>query len=186
MTYYKFLTEDNKGEYSRFDFTKYLPKDGQPGKWLPTVNKISLCERGYHAFKFEQIFNWMNAQLYEVELSGKMIESNDKTVAEKMRFIRKVDIWNDRTARVFACDCAERVLPIYEKRYPDDNRPRHAIEVARLYADGKATEEELAAARAAAWDAARAAARDAAWAAARDAEIKWQLYYLANMLGIAQ
>ena len=75
----------------------------------------------------------------------------------------------DRIARLFACDCAESVLHIYEEEYPDDNRPRNAIEVARRYALGQATEEELQAARnaadaswSAAWDAARYAARDAA------------------------
>jgi len=71
---------------------------------------------------------------------------------------------DDRALRLFACDCAERVLPIYEKEYPDDDRPRKAIAVARLYADGKATQEELDAARAAA----EAADRDAT-AAALDA-----------------
>jgi hypothetical protein len=85
----------------------------------------------------------------------------------------------DKEIRLFAADCAELVLPIYEKRYPDDNRPRLAIKAARDYAKGLITKEELAAARAAAWAAAGAAARaaaraaawDAAWAAASD-EIK--------------
>ena len=77
--------------------------------------------------------------------------------------------WNERTQRLFACDCAEHVLSIYEREYPDDGRPRKAIEVARRFADGEATPEELAAAERAAWAAARAAAERAAWAAARDA-----------------
>lgn len=71
----------------------------------------------------------------------------------------------DRLARMFACDCAESVLHIYERDYPSDDRPRNAIRVAREFADGRATIDQLAAARdaawAAAWDAARDAARDA-------------------------
>ena len=70
----------------------------------------------------------------------------------------------DRRARLFACDCAERVLPLYEAKYPEDNRVRSSIECVRLFANGEANE------LAAAWDAASAAARDAAW----DAERKWQ------------
>ena len=88
----------------------------------------------------------------------------------------KRGIWNklDPTKlRLFACDCAEQALPIYEKDYPDDKRPRKAVETARLFAEGKATQKELdaawAAAGAAAWDAAGAAAGDAARDAARDA-----------------
>lgn len=72
----------------------------------------------------------------------------------------------------FACDCADRVLPIFERRYPDDRRPRDCIETTRRYMRGEATREELRA------DAARAsdAAEAAAWAAdASDAaEIEWQ------------
>ena len=72
-------------------------------------------------------------------------------------------------SQVFACDCAEHVVHIYEKSYPNDNRPRRCIEVARNFIDGKATSQELAAA----WDAARDAA-EAARAAAWDTEREWQ------------
>ncbi len=114
----------------------------------------------------------------------------------------------DRFSRLIACDCAERVLPIYEKRYPDDKRPRLAVGTARLYALGQATRAELdaardaagdaardaaraaraaawdaaRAARAAAWDAAWAAAWDAAWAAAGAAEQEWQVGHLLEKL----
>jgi len=69
--------------------------------------------------------------------------------------------------RLFACDCAARVLPIYEAKYPDDMRPREAIETARLYARGEVDSGQLAAARDAAWDAAGATA----WKAERE----WQM-----------
>ena len=68
---------------------------------------------------------------------------------------------NDRQRRHFACDCAESVLHL-----ANDPRSSEAVRVARLYADGRATDDELAAAWAAARDAARDAARAAAWAAA--------------------
>ena len=74
----------------------------------------------------------------------------------------------DCEARLFACDCAENVLHIFEAKYPDDTRPRECISLSRRFAVGEATTEELCAAWVAAWDAAAdaaAAAADAAWAA---------------------
>lgn len=80
--------------------------------------------------------------------------------------LRAVD-GHDREVRLFACDCAESVLHLYEDKYPDDNRPRNAIEVARRHANVEATTIELEEARVDAWD---AAAR-AVWAASAAAAI---------------
>jgi hypothetical protein len=72
---------------------------------------------------------------------------------------------DDATWRHLAVDFAEQV-----KHLMTDERSLNALAVARRFADGQATRQELAAARDAAWAAAgaaaRAAARDAAWDAA--------------------
>ena len=34
---------------------------------------------------------------------------------------------------IWAADCAERVLPYFEEKYPEDNRPRQAIEKLRTW-----------------------------------------------------
>lgn len=77
---------------------------------------------------------------------------------------------------------AEIVLPIYERRYPDNRAPREAIEAAKQYISGHISLDKLiskradayAAAAAAAWAAAAAAAwaaaAAAAWAAAAAAD----------------
>lgn len=88
----------------------------------------------------------------------------------------------DRELLLWACDCAEAVLPIWEK-WAVDNAPDHfaaprqAIDVARRYAYGGATIEDLDALELISWvvavDAARIAeldpsawdAADAAWTA---------------------
>ena len=95
---------------------------------------------------------------------------------------KEQDAERDKLARIFACDCAEHVLHIYEKAYPNDNRPRKAITAARLYTEGKATTEERAAAGDAAWAAASAAAWDTARAAAGDAEKGWQTQHFRELL----
>jgi hypothetical protein len=38
-----------------------------------------------------------------------------------------------KTLAVWAIDCAERVLPYFEKKYPDDHRPRNAIETLQTW-----------------------------------------------------
>ena len=69
---------------------------------------------------------------------------------------------------LLGCLYAERVLPIWEKYYPEDKRPHIAIETARKYTRGEATLTELEAAWAAAddaWAAADAARPPATWTA---------------------
>lgn len=84
-------------------------------------------------------------------------------VADAIWALRAVE-GHDKEIRLFACECAESVLHFFEEKFPDDNRPRNAIESARRYANGEEGEDELIAARAAA-AAARAAAGAATWAA---------------------
>ena len=79
-------------------------------------------------------------------------------------------VLTDTELRLFACWCVRQIWHLLT-----DKRSRRAVEVAERFAEGKATQDELTAARAAAWaaawdaawDAARAAAWDAAWAAVR-------------------
>lgn len=69
-----------------------------------------------------------------------------------------------RLLAAWAADCAEHVLSLFELKYPEDHRPRRAIETARAWSRGEVTVGE---AREAAY-AAHAAARDASNPAARE------------------
>ena len=154
---------------------------------LPKGNQPKLCEVGLHASR-----RALDALLYapgpfvsRVRLSGVVVVGDDKACGTvRTRLAGPVDV--SRELRLFACSCAERALPIFERERPGDARPREAILVARRYVTGGATDEELAAARAAArdaaWDAARDAARSAAWDAARDVERRWQEAELTRVL----
>ena len=70
----------------------------------------------------------------------------------------------------YAIFAAEFVIDIYEKKYPEDTRPRKAIQAAKDYLDGKITVHAADAAANAAY-----AAADAAYAAA-DAAAAYAAY----------
>jgi hypothetical protein len=75
-----------------------------------------------------------------------------------------LDLPRHRQLASWAADCAEHVLPLFTANYPEDERPRRAIEVARAWSRGEATVGE---AREAAF-AAHAAARSASDVVARE------------------
>jgi hypothetical protein len=45
-----------------------------------------------------------------------------------------VDGSDHKTLAIWAADCADRVLPYFEETYPEDDRPRRAIEATRTWA----------------------------------------------------
>jgi Imm-5 like putative immunity protein len=57
------------------------------------------------------------------------VTDKDNMIAE---LVGKTD---HKTLAVWACDCAERTLPYFENKYPQDNRPRRAIEAGRAWAE---------------------------------------------------
>lgn len=71
----------------------------------------------------------------------------------------------EQLARLLAADFAEHVLYLFETKRPEDHRPRRAIETARRFARGEATDQELLAARGAADKAADEVPRGARYAA---------------------
>jgi len=154
MIYYKVLNDDGTpfhggiGQWS-------LPEGDKPGKWMPPIENLELCASGYHVINKNQLIEWIGPTIFEVEVKGKFIHDANKSVFESARLIRKIEAWNDKTARLFAADCAERVLPFYESEYPNDSRPRLAIDATRKFANGEITQDKLNAARSAARSAAR-------------------------------
>ena len=47
--------------------------------------------------------------------------------------MKKYDVEDQRLMAAWAADCAERVLPFFEKAHPKDDRPRKAIEACRTW-----------------------------------------------------
>ncbi len=49
------------------------------------------------------------------------------------RIVELVKKTDQKTLAVWAIDCAERVLPYFEDKYPEDRRPRQAIETLQAW-----------------------------------------------------
>jgi len=135
-----------------------LPQNGRPGEWMPWIENLELCVSGYHVLRKQNLLFWPAETLWTIETRGSVVVARDKLVVNQARLLMLVLTWNKEIARLFACDCAEHVLPLFEKKYPNNKAPRSCIETSRAFARGNATEKQ----------------RDAARAAARDAEQQWQ------------
>ena len=179
-------------------------KDGREvrvGETLTVEGEPVLCERGLHASPSvrDALAFLRGPVLTVVRLGGVVLHADDKSVGTERTCLWMKDV--SQTLRIFACDCAERAL-LREREAGREPDPRSwkAVEVARRFAAGEATSEELEEARAAgatwaaAWaagaaGAARAAAQaaaqaaaEAAWAAAQAAEVEWQKDHLMTLL----
>jgi hypothetical protein len=148
-----------------------LPKNGKPGKWLKVEGELVPCQNGLHLCTPEQLLSWLGPTLWIAEAGKEREVQTDKIVVRRARLLRQVTTWDEKSARLFAADCAEWALKQERKagREPD-KRSWNCVRIVRDYARGKAGEEERSAAgsaaRSAAESAARSAARSAAWSAA--------------------
>ena len=139
--YYKVFREDGKTLHDHNPWP--LPQGDEPGAWVEVEGDIVSCKNELHVMREQDLAYWPGLILYEVEIDGESIEADDKVVCRRARLIRKVETWDHRTLVTWACDCAERTLPIFEKEYPEDKRPRDAIKITRAWLAGKATLEEV-------------------------------------------
>ena len=155
-----------------------LPK-GRPGRWHQVSGELIPCENGLHLCREKDLLDWLGPAIFLAEARGERIEETDKVVVREARLVRRIDTWNDRTARLFAVACARRAL---ERERVAGREPASAswaaLEEAANFAEGHSSADKLAAARAAARDAASAAAS----AAEKAAERQWQTAELMRVL----
>jgi hypothetical protein len=134
------------------------------GQVFTVEGPLVMCEHGLHASRrlIDALRYAPGGVIERVELSGNIIEREDKFAASRRTCLWMVDA--TATLHEFACRCAEDALALVEE---PDPRSLEAIRVKRLWLAGKATDSELVAAKSAAKS---AAAKSAAWAAAEAAE----------------
>ena len=130
------------------------------GEWRsvpsPTESCVGLncCENIVDAMGYVEM-----EVLAEVEIAGVLITGGDKITAEKMRVLRAWK-WEKKDSVAMAIYAAELTIENFEKVYPNDKRPREAIEAAKAWIINQCSDMGSAAE-----SAARSAARSAAWSA---------------------
>lgn len=103
MIAYKFLRADGSGAFTRFAWP--LPNGG-PGPWVEA--EIVPCRSGIHACRLADLPLWLGRELYEVELTGEIVEERTKVVASRGRLLRRVDAWDEAMRSDYTRDCADR------------------------------------------------------------------------------
>lgn len=140
---------------------KTLPEDKSPkghkyrlNKWYKEENFLGCCNKGFHGSQ-----NIINAMRYVTpgyvalcEVRGDSDIEDDKEAWSEIRII-KWKKWTKKDSVALSIFAAELVLENYENQYPDDLRPREAIE---------AVKRELKSNTVKNWSAAESAARSAA------------------------
>lgn len=101
MTAYKFLSSGRVGLFSDF---RWPPA----GEWVDTGEPVVDCLVGVHALRFEQLLDWIDDELWEIELDGETVEHDGMIVAARGRLVRRVEGWNNTTTWAFADACAVR------------------------------------------------------------------------------
>jgi hypothetical protein len=128
MTAYKFLRAGSVGPFTGFTW--------EPGSWVETGD-VSVCERGVHACRVDDLPFWVNDELWEIELGGDVVESGFKVVAPRGRLVRRVDAWTSEAAQAFGDSAAARARALAEAR-PDDAMARaYAEDAERRAGQGK-------------------------------------------------
>ena len=136
-----------------------------PGRWRSTKGDPQACVRGIHYCKGAQVLEWLSPDLWLFEDGGtKHDDQHDKCVTNRGRVTKRIETWNDETARLFAADCARLAV----NRYAETDRELlHAcVDMSIAHALGLSDAAAESAARSAAESAAESAARSAAWGAA--------------------
>jgi hypothetical protein len=144
-----------------------------------------MCVSGWHLATHEGIAEHARpgAVLWIAEGRGEFVAAGDKVAFSSTRLVSQVGTLTQIIAVQWAAECAKRVLRHYEDRYPEDKRPREAIQAALKWAKDPTEANRAATAAAYAADAAYAAyaaaasdATAAAYAAAYAADAAYAAY----------
>jgi hypothetical protein len=103
-----------------------VPRNGDPGRWVETQGALEAGSNGVHALRTRRLVDWIDDELWVVELAGEVEEVDDVLVARRGRLLRKVDAWDDGTMRDFRESCIWRARDLAVESLERAGRGREA------------------------------------------------------------
>lgn len=97
---YKFLAAGSVGRFSGFAWPA--------GEWVQSDRPLEACTAGIHACRVHELLDWLDDELWEIELAGAVEETSDLLLAERGRLVRRVETWSPETARALTEWCVGR------------------------------------------------------------------------------
>jgi hypothetical protein len=116
---FKFLGAGAIGLYSGFEWPVAVA--GKPGRWVETAGELRSGVNGIHACRPGDLPYWIDDELWEIELGGKVLEDKRGLLARRGRLLRRVEGWNSETAAAFAAACVERARECARAAKPTSN-----------------------------------------------------------------
>jgi hypothetical protein len=98
---YKFLCAGRVAPFTRHVWP-------EPGGWVTAGGSTDVCLNGVHACTPDDLPRWLDDELWEIELDGRIVTGEGKVAAERGRLVRRIHGWNAGTAGDFALACAMR------------------------------------------------------------------------------
>lgn len=177
---FKFLMTGCVAPISHFRWPR--PTAGAPGSWVEVLGRLDPCRRGLHASSLRTLSSWLHDELWLVELSGSVRNTDASVVAARGRLVREVEAWRLGGAARFARaahDHAHEQVEAAVEPGREAARPCVAACAAHLPHDNIAL-----AAFCAAMSLARLRGVDHFDQASYDAERRWQSAWIRQELGL--
>jgi len=121
---YKFLSSGAIGLFSRHAWP--TPTSDAPGEWVRVDGEVKECLNGVHACAKSQLVEWLDDELWEIELDGAVLEADGAVIAPAGRLVRRLEGWNDECARAFVGHCVDGTVALAAESLAREGRATDA------------------------------------------------------------
>ncbi len=104
--YYKVIAQSGNSPTKQFDYSPYLPKNDEAGKWLPEITDVKIRGKGYYVSKHWRIWYVEGARIFEAECEG--LETELINGVEKQACCRRMRLLRDVTEELLTSVSDER------------------------------------------------------------------------------